>query len=520
MRHETKILGTLALLGLAGSALAWPASGCANSASDCALLGLPDGCSTGDGGATTTSSSTGGTTNTGGTGGTGTGGTGTGGTGTGGTGTGGTGTGGTGTGGTGTGGTGTGGSPPSYLPVCARKVWGGPSDQAVLGMSGGVQGTFIGGDFHGVLDVGVGPMTAAASGSTFLARLDTNLTPTWSKSFAATFHALASDASGNVFVAGGLTGPAVFECGTLDIANGDNFYLAKLDVTGKCIYAKSFKASVSRVSLEVAAGGALVLAGSVTGTTAFGSPIVAHGGEDILVASFDTDGNVVNVRSFGDTGDDGAVGLALDASGQIYVTGTFQGSVDFVAGNGPLDSQGHVGVFLTAFNASLGASWAKQLVSANDQSAAGIVTLPVGVAIGGTFSGDVSFGATKITSTNEALFVARVGSTGTLTRMDKVDNVAAGDVTAMAASSADDVIVAGSQAAGLFAARVRASGMVDFQSVASGMGSRHRATGAVLASTSEVLLGGFFDGSLVATSTDTLTSGGGDDALVLKLCLP
>src|SRR5439155_17823959 len=76
------------------------------------------------------------------------------------------------------------------------------------------------------------------------------------------------------------------------------------------------------------------------GTIAFSaSPADAHtsaGGDDVFVVKFDPAGNVLWSRSFGDILDDTPRAVATDASGNVFVTGDFEGTVNF--GGGPVTS--------------------------------------------------------------------------------------------------------------------------------------------------------------------------------------
>lgn len=507
MRRREKIAGAIAFTGLLAAAIAAPMSGCAQSAKDCASLGKPDGCggeaTTSTGSTTTTSKSSGSTTDST--------------TGTGGSG----GSGGTGTGGSTTTNTGGGGAAPMVetLPTCGTKVWGDGADQAVRAIASDANGTFIAGEFQGTLDLGDGPMTAGASGSTFVARLDDSLTVVWSKSFDVPFKAMAVSAQGDVVVAGDLTAQADFGCGAPLVPGNGDLYVARYLADGTCVYARGYTATVPRAHLAIDVADNLLLAGSVTGTTAFGKTLTPHGGEDILVAKFDGAGNPVNARSFGGAGDDAATGVAVDLGGKVYVTGTYQGTVDFAAGGGALNSNGHVGVFAAGFNASLASSWSVGLSSPSDAGAAGIVVSPSGeLVIGGTFTTSITLGGATVSSAGNAFFLGRLDTAGMGKAMSRVDGISTGDVSAMAVSATGEIAIAGARPTGLYLARFDAGGTVTYQGLATGTGVNHRANAAAWSAAGKLLLGGFFDGSLATTGSQTVTSAGGNDVLVMQVC--
>jgi len=95
--------------------------------------------------------------------------------------------------------------------------------------------------------------------------------------------------------------------------------------------------------------GNIVMAGAFQGTASFGgAPLTSAGQRDILVAKYSSAGTHLWSKSFGSAADDIAYGVAVDASGNAFVTGYFQGTVDFSSGlgGGTLTSAGVVDVFL------------------------------------------------------------------------------------------------------------------------------------------------------------------------------
>ena len=90
--------------------------------------------------------------------------------------------------------------------------------------------------------------------------------------------------------------------------------------------------SVHNVALDAA--GNIYVAGEFGGTVDFDpGPAVAactaRGGQDVFLTKFDPGGKFLWVRTWGGPGRDVPNGLGLDPSGNVYVTGPFQDSVDF-----------------------------------------------------------------------------------------------------------------------------------------------------------------------------------------------
>ncbi len=88
----------------------------------------------------------------------------------------------------------------------------------------------------------------------------------------------------------------------------------------------------------VASTGVIYVTGTFTGTASVGSLsqfLVSHGDIDVFLTSYDASGNWNGLgESFGGSGTDGVSAFAMDASGNFYLGGTFQSSVDFDPGAG------------------------------------------------------------------------------------------------------------------------------------------------------------------------------------------
>src|SRR2546422_1609861 len=82
-------------------------------------------------------------------------------------------------------------------------------------------------------------------------------------------------------------------------------------------------------AVGVDAGGNIYLAGYFYRTnTSVGNTVLTNmGGQDIFLAKLDPSGRILWVRQIAGSGEDEARGLALDAAGNLYVTGVFSGAV-------------------------------------------------------------------------------------------------------------------------------------------------------------------------------------------------
>jgi hypothetical protein len=158
------------------------------------------------------------------------------------------------------------------------------------------------------------------------------------------------DGGGNVLVTGSFQGAVDFGGGPLTSAGSTDIFVAKHSGTdGTHLWARRFGGASFDGASGVAVDGAgnVLVTGSFQGTVNLGGgPLTSAGSTDIFVAKHSgTDGTHLWARRFGGTSSDGGVpDVAVDGAGNVLVTGSFQGTVDF--GGGPLTSAGISDIFV------------------------------------------------------------------------------------------------------------------------------------------------------------------------------
>ena len=118
--------------------------------------------------------------------------------------------------------------------------------------------------------------------------------------------------------------------------------------------------------------------------------------------------------TFGGTGSDWAIGVAVDGSGNVYTTGYFTGTVDFGAGD--VTSAGSLDVFVTKLNSSGVHQWTTTLGGTGGDAGWGVAVDASGnVYTTGYFTGTVNFGAGNVTAGGATDgFVTKLNSSGCL----------------------------------------------------------------------------------------------------------
>ncbi|HEX6426137.1 MAG TPA: SBBP repeat-containing protein, partial [Niastella sp.] len=180
------------------------------------------------------------------------------------------------------------------------------------------------------------------------------------------------DGAGNRYITGYFNGAVDFDPGAgtqnLTSAGSNDIFLAKYDASGNYVWAKGMGGIGFEMgySLAVDASGNSYITGQFTGTVDFdpGSGtqnLTTTGNADIFLAKYDASGNYMWAQQIGATNNDIGYALAVDASGNSYITGYFNGTVDFDPGAGTQDliSTGNADIFLAKYDASGNYVWAK-----------------------------------------------------------------------------------------------------------------------------------------------------------------
>lgn len=210
------------------------------------------------------------------------------------------------------------------------------------------------------------------------------------------------------------------------------------------------------LALEITPTSEIVVAGAFNLSVDF-SPgpnttfLHSNGINDLFVAKYDTSGNLIWAVSMGGTSYDIVNDLAIDAQGNIYITGYFSGSVDFDPGPGTfsVQAQGGTDGFVAKLNASGDFQWVAPFQSNNNANGAGIAIDPTGNAIvTGSFEGTTDFSPGNGNHIFSAagsydFFVLQVDSTGNVNWVSVMTGPYAGFGSAVVANAAGDCFISG-----------------------------------------------------------------------------
>jgi len=321
-------------------------------------------------------------------------------------------------------------------------------------------------------------------------------------------YGVATDSSGNVYVAGGTNGGLD---GNTNAGNTDLF-VVKYNSSGT----KQWTRQLGSSSRDSANGVATDSSGNVyvTGMTNGGLDGCKNAGiEDLFVVKYNSSGTKQWTNQLGSSSRDSANDVATDSSGNIYVTGTTYWELD---GN---TSAGKADLFVVKYDSSGTWQWTKQNGTDRYDEARGVATDSSGnVYVTGYTEGGLD-GNTSVGKAD--LFVVKYNSSGTKQWTKQLGTWDSDFANGVATDSSGNVYVTGSTYrnldgntsagnADLFVVKYNSSGTKQWTKQL-GSSSRDYANGIVTDSSGSVYVSGTTYGGL-----DGNTSAGNADLFVVK----
>lgn len=214
---------------------------------------------------------------------------------------------------------------------------------------------YVAGTFSGVVQIGNSHSTGKGR-SMFVAKYDTDGKMLWShlagKGGSQSGHQIAVDIQGNCYLCGLITG--IIELAGQEVGSDtkqQDIFLAKFSPAGKLIWSANSGGHANGLSTGVAVdkSGNCYLTGMFKNVAKFGNTTLNSVGEyDIFVARIHADGTPGWAYSGGGEKIDYGLGIAVDQSGNCYVTGEFTDDVVFMGQH--LTQLGGRDLFITRFS--------------------------------------------------------------------------------------------------------------------------------------------------------------------------
>ena len=277
---------------------------------------------------------------------------------------------------------------------------------------------YIAGTFKNTADFGNGiTLTSMGTASdNFLARMDTSGNFIWARAMG------GIGAELDPYVNVNENGKIYLLTQTADSAHFGNFFIppgggiAQYDSSGNCLSAEikfSSPFNTSAVYLGFISTD-LVIYGSYSSIsfTLDTVSLTSNGGIDCFISRTDSNGNVKWIKSFGNSGNDLINDLSVDATHNLYFTGSFKDSINY-GGASLYNNKNDISIIKFDENGNL--IWNKQMnANGNLQGGNSILTDTDGNCyVTGLFSGTASFSTFNISTSNIFdMFISRFNNNG------------------------------------------------------------------------------------------------------------
>ena len=299
---------------------------------------------------------------------------------------------------------------------------------------------FLIGAFSGQTDFDPGPaeysLTSNGDEDAFVLKLDADGNFLWAVSFGGkqsdTGEAIFVDGRGFVYTTGSFeeemdVDPDPGRQFMLYSQGDDDIFVVRYSNSGELRRAWSMGGSQDAVGRDIAVDGAgnVYIAGDFMGLVDLDHNNTSderrsRGDEDIFLVKYNDSAGWVWSAAVGGLEEDERPSVAVDRAGNIYLTGTFETTVDVkaVTGQATLVSRGQEDFFLVKLSGSGALLWAQSTGGPGSDRSADVVVDGRGDAhITGSFQASVDFNpgseVTVLTSAgSDDVFVARYGSTG------------------------------------------------------------------------------------------------------------
>ncbi len=260
------------------------------------------------------------------------------------------------------------------------------------------------GGFGGTIDFGGGALVAppGTGSDIFVAKFTTSGTWLWSRQFGNSDPnhyedgwGIAGDPAGNVLVTGRFYKNVDFGGGLLSgLMNNTPLFVLKLSPAGDHVWSKTSMASPATAAITADSVGNVLVTGNFSGNMNLGGGVIQSvGGGDLFVTKLGPAGNHLWSKRFGDTLDEAGKSIAVDANGNVAITGYFDKTLDFGAGNlgGGAPSGTHKG-FVAELDAAGNHLWSRGFGAVYADSWGVAVDGNNNVLMTGEVRGDADFG--------------------------------------------------------------------------------------------------------------------------------
>lgn len=277
---------------------------------------------------------------------------------------------------------------------------------------------YIAGSIIGTVDFGGTVLTCGAQKDGFVAKLNNNGNWLWAAKIGGTnddyVTAITTDHLGNCYITGTFKSNGTAGAIILFSRGQEDVFIAKLDSTGSFVWAKTAGGANADEGSSIAVDSTYCyVTGRFESSATFGTTVLPSAGEkDIFVAKLSLDGSYIWTKSAGGAGTDFGSGICADATGNIYVVGSYQ--LLFYMGSSYLMSCGSYNIFVTQLDAEGTFTWVLEAGGVDvDHGSAIALDTQGNIYLTGSFFDEADFGDISIAGFSYYdVFVAKVAPQG------------------------------------------------------------------------------------------------------------
>ncbi len=237
---------------------------------------------------------------------------------------------------------------------------------------------------------------------------------------------IATDSSGNLFATGWYSSPVlVFGNDTLlNSFGGQKFLLVKYDSVGNLLWVRANSGtndnSAGNGVVTDKHGNAYVTGFFISPTVSFGTITLLNigvaGTGNFFIVKYDSNGNVLWAKSGTSLSDVRGEGIAIDNTGNVFVTGNIEGQNSVSFGTYSLPPAGTNSVFLIKYDSLGNVSWGQTGGGSGYYLAYSVATDALGNAyITGSFRSSIAFGLNGLGNAGGAdIYLVKYDSAGNL----------------------------------------------------------------------------------------------------------
>jgi len=284
---------------------------------------------------------------------------------------------------------------------------------------------YVTGFFRNTANFGDIILTAPGASAPFVVKTDPSGEVLWAKQFGGTGldigHGITTDTNGNVYTTGIFTSTVSFGSITLSASTMPTTFVVKQDTDGNVLWASKFadvneQEIVYAQAITIDTQNNIYTAGHFRSTADFGGIVLTKEHDtsfNAFLVKQDENGNVLWAKKIGETASVDIYKLATDSSGNIYITGKFNGTVNFdgVPNISSIYGKG----FVLKLDSAGNTIWVKYFGDENHITSSGFeiyIDKTNNVYVSGNFEGTFSMDTTTISGQNINMFVLKMDNNG------------------------------------------------------------------------------------------------------------